>query len=99
MDPVGPALASSMAGLQQAERQAVRDARKAQPESARDRFRRALDEADLSVAETESEGAVRAVAANADEDARQDHRENSGYAPRGREPASEDAPPRIDVNG
>lgn len=98
MDPIGPAIASSLAGLNQAERQAARDARKAQTEGPRDRFRRALDEAELTVVETESEVAVRGVAANEDEEARQDHREHPPGYPREGE-ASDDADrPRLDLN-
>lgn len=99
MDPVGPTLASSLAGLNQAERQAARDAKKAQAEGPRDRFRRALDEAELTVVETESDGAVRGVAANSDEDAQQDHREHGAYPPAPRGATDEETPPRLDVNG
>lgn len=100
MDPIGPTIASSLAGLNQAERQNSRDAKRTEAEAARAKFRRALDEAELTVAQTESDGAVRGVASNEEEEARQDHREHKAYGAKG---ADDDADkpadtPRLDLN-
>lgn len=90
--------ATAAAGITGAERAAARDQAKADPVT-KDRFRRLLDEAELSVANTETAEAVRSSKGNDQEEGRQDRREHAAYGPGmpTRDQANEK--PRIDVQG
>ena len=96
MDPVGLPIASSLAGLNQAERTQTRDQRRP-GETARDRLARAQDEAELRVTEVEAPNAPRAVKGNDQEEAHEDRQEHANYAPDGH--AQDQPPPRIDLEG
>lgn len=98
MDPVGPSIASSVAGSASTERAAGAGAKRAL-EKPREAFKRALDEAELTVSQTEGEGAVRGVAGNEQEEARQDHRERQTYSPAGDGDEPPEQKPALDVNG
>lgn len=96
MDPIGLPIASSVAGLNQAERSTVRD-QKRPGETARDRFARALDEAELRVTEVEAPEAPRAVKGNDQEEAHEDRQEHAYYRPDGQARPDDTPPPRLDV--
>lgn len=72
MDAVGPTIAASVAGLTGAERIAAREKAK---ESKRidDRFKRSLDQAELTVTGVEEAEAIRNAKGNDQEEAHEDH--------------------------
>ena len=90
-------LAAAVAGLANAERASIREQAKNDPKI-RDRFRRALDEAEISVQNTESAEAVRSTKGNDQEEGRQDRREHAAYGP-GVQDGNANTPPRLDVEG
>lgn len=72
MDAVGPTLAASVAGLTGAERVAARDKAK-ENKRIDDRFKRSLDQAELTVTGVEEAEAVRKLKGNDQEEAHEDH--------------------------
>lgn len=84
---------SAIAGAQQSERAALREAEKQKPIRP---ARRAADGFEADVANVETADAVRNLAGNAEEEAHEDRREHPGYSP-SPSPNDTDRPPAIDV--
>lgn len=72
MDAVGHTVAASVAGLAGAERVAAREKAK-ENKRIDDRFKRSLDQAELTVTGVEETEAVRSLKANDQEEAQEDH--------------------------
>jgi len=98
MDAVGPTVAASVAGIANAERVVAREKAK-ENKRIDDRFKRSLDQAELTVTGVEEAEAIRSLKANDQEEAQEDHQaalldEAENLAPK------PDAPrPRLDIEG
>lgn len=97
MDPIGNSIASSVAGVSQQERIASRD-RARQAGGDKDRFRRALDEAELTTTQVEAAEAVRSAKGNDSEESHEDRQQRGDFD---ETPPAHPAPPkpRLDING
>ncbi len=100
MDPVGLPIAASVAGMTGAERIAAREKAK-EEKKVDDRFKRSLDQADLTVTPVEEAEAVRSAKGNDQEEAHEDHEAGAHYEAeallqRLNKPS---AKPRLDVEG
>ncbi|MBX3357147.1 MAG: hypothetical protein KF745_01835 [Phycisphaeraceae bacterium] len=94
MSVLGPGnsiVTQSVAGAPGAERIASRDAARRRQGPAESR--RPQDEIDLEVSQTQTDSAVRNLASNDREEAREDRREHPAYGP----PQQGEPPPNIDV--
>jgi hypothetical protein len=95
----GTNAAQSAAGVNNAERVAARD-KAVRQQSERPSARRTRpDQPDEVVVSTESPDAVRNLAGNEREDAREDHQERGGYLPSGRGSSKQGSKRSIDVEG
>ncbi len=96
MDPISPTIASSLAGSAQAERQAVRDTRRA-AETENRRFHLNPEGLEAPVDEVAIAEAVRSTKGNSHEESHEDRQEHPTYGPDGA-PTS-DARPSLDLKG
>lgn len=80
---IGTSVAQSAAGAPQAERTEAADRRRAEPARARP-VKRSADEYDHPAADVDAPDAVRHLAGNDQEQAREDRREHPAYLPDGR---------------
>ena len=93
---IGTNLAQSLAGVSQAEKLEARDKRPKEPKAANRRARK--DEYDQVTVETESADALRPLASNDQEEAREDRQEHPQYDPSGAKPG-DTPPPKLDIEG
>lgn len=83
MSVIGTSVAQSAAGAPHAERTEAAERRRAEPVRAR-AAKRSADEYDQPVSDVDSPDAVRHLAGNDQEQAREDRREHPAYLPDGR---------------
>ena len=96
MSLIGSNVAQSLAGLSQAEKIEARDKRPAQPKAVERRARK--DEYDHVAVETDTAEAVRGLASNDQEEAREDRQEHPQYNRRG-SLGGELTPRSLDIQG
>lgn len=78
VNPIHSAIASSVAGTSAGEEHAVKRAKREDEDRAR--FRRALDNAEVSVDASQAADAVRSAKGNSQEEASEDRREHDNYS-------------------
>lgn len=99
MDAVGHTVAASVAGLAGAERVAARDKAK-QEKKIDDRFKRSLDQAELTITPVEEAEAARSAKGNDQEEAHEDHQASAHYDAERLAIPPDGAPrPRLDIEG
>lgn len=96
MDPISPTIASSLAGAAQAERQAVRDTRRAAEDENR-RFHLNPEGLEAPVDEVSLAEAVRSTKGNAHEESHEDRQEHALYGRDGAQ--TPDARSSLDLEG
>lgn len=96
MDPISPTIASSVAGSSQAERQAVRDTRRA-AETENRRFHLNPEGLEAPVDEVTLAEAVRSIKGNSHEESHEDRQEHALYGPDGA--PSQGPRPSLDLKG
>lgn len=94
MDAMGPIIAASLAGVNQAEKIAARDAVKPDERPGK-RFRRPGDNAELSVSHVEGVEGLRDPKGNEQEESHEDRQEHGHYDAQGQ--LSHDHKPRLDL--
>ncbi len=95
MPIIGTNIASSVAGVANAERIAAKAVEKREAKAG-PRRRAEADEVIVGAEATESAEAARSLKSNDQEEAREDHEEHPAYSPQGA--VKEPAPPRIDMS-
>ncbi|TVQ29816.1 MAG: hypothetical protein EA376_14795 [Phycisphaeraceae bacterium] len=96
MDPVGPPIASSVAGTHAAERNASKEAKRSDQKPAA-RFRRLHELDEVAISPIEGSEALRDPKGNDQEESHEDRQEQGHYT--AAEPRDDDHKPHIDIQG